>query len=83
MTLLKKIVPVTLSLGLLAATGVAQSPPTVPPTEVGKDHVGKEFSVEGRVAQVTKTGAGIHLYYGADMTSAFQALIPMSALHKF
>lgn len=58
-------------------------PQTVSPTDVTAEHVGKNLSVEGQVYTVSKTNAGMHLYFGADTSTAFQALIPSSAIYKF
>ncbi len=55
----------------------------VRPADIGADHVGNELAVEGRVYSINKTGAGMHLYFGADTSSAFQGLIPASSIYKF
>ena len=62
---------------LLAAAAFAQDPPAgeedfLRPNAVTADHAGESLVVEGRVAEVRRTNAGLHLYFGADMTSAFQ-----------
>ena len=75
-----------LGAGLILALGLADSASADEPIkarDVTAEHVGQELAVEGRTATNRKTQAGIHIYFGADTTSAFQALIPMSALHKF
>ena len=71
---------------LLAAAAFAQDPPAgeedfLRPNAVTADHAGESLVVEGRVAEVRRTNAGLHLYFGADMTSAFQVLIPTDRLH--
>jgi len=53
------------------------------PTEVGAEHVGKSIAVEGRVYSNGKSKSGIHLYFGADTSTAFQAIVLASQLHKF
>ena len=53
-------------------------------TEVTADQVGEEIAVEGRVYSNAKEESGaIHLYFGADTTSAFRAIVPSGDLHKF
>ena len=53
------------------------------PTEVGKEQLGKEIAVEGRVYSAGRSKSGIHLYFGADTSTAFQAIVLGSHLHKF
>ena len=55
----------------------------VRPIEIGVSHVGNKISVEGRVYSVNRTGAGMHLYFGADTSLAFQGLVPASSIYKF
>jgi aspartyl/asparaginyl-tRNA synthetase len=56
---------------------------TVRPEEVGKDHVGKKIAVEGRVYSNSKSEAGIHLYFAADTSTAFQAIVSAKSVYKF
>ncbi len=35
------------------------------PDAIGKDQVGKNVAVEGRIYSNSKSAAGIHLYFGA------------------
>jgi len=77
-------VPVcVLALGLSMTMGEVRADDPIKPSQVTAEHVGQEIAVEGRTAVNRKTQAGIHIYFGADTSSAFQALIPMSALHRF
>jgi hypothetical protein len=50
---------------------------------IGKDQVGKNVAVEGRIYSNSKSEAGIHLYFGPDSSSAFQGLVQAKSLHKF
>lgn len=69
---------------LLAAAALAQQQTgAVRPEEVGKAQVGMKIAVEGRVYSNNKTRVGIHLYFGPDTTTAFQALVPSRAIYKF
>jgi hypothetical protein len=67
---------------LLGATAFAQIE-TMRPTAVTAEQVGKEIAVEGRIYTNGKSESGIHLYFGADTTKAFQAIVLGSELHKF
>jgi hypothetical protein len=53
------------------------------PNEVGADHVGKKIAVEGRIYSANKSQAGIHLYFSADTSTAFQGIVPHSDIYKF
>lgn len=69
---------------LLAALAVAQEETGwVRPEDVGKDQLGKTIAVEGRIYSNAKTGAGIHLYFSADTSTAFQAIVPAKSIYKF
>jgi hypothetical protein len=65
------------------AAGFAQEEAAIRPDAVGKDHVGKKVAVEGRIYSNSKSQAGIHLYFGADTSTAFQALVLTKAIYKF
>jgi len=71
-----------LVLGFAAAV-FAQEEAAIRPDAVGKDHVGKKIAVEGRIYSNSKSPAGIHLYFGPDMTTAFQALVQAKSMYKF
>ena len=71
-----------LILGFTAAV-FAQEEAAVRPDAVGKDQVGKKIAVEGRIYSNSKSPAGIHLYFGPDTSTAFQALVLASSIHKF
>ena len=71
-----------LGLYLLGATAFAQIE-TMRPTAVTAEQVGEEIAVEGRIYTNGKSKSGIHLYFGADTTTAFQAIVLASELHKF
>jgi len=71
-----------LSIFLLGATAFAQIE-TMRPTAVTAEQVGEEIAVEGRIYANGKSKSGIHLYFGADTTTAFQAIVLASELHKF
>ena len=71
-----------LGLFLLGATAFAQVE-TMRPTAVTAEQVGEEIAVEGRIYTNGKSESGIHLYFGADTTTAFQAIVLASELHKF
>ena len=71
-----------LGLFLLGATAFAQIE-TMRPTAVTAEQVGEEIAVEGRIYTNGKSKSGIHLYFGADTTTAFQAIVLASELHKF
>ncbi|MGH9320511.1 MAG: hypothetical protein ACRD21_15175 [Vicinamibacteria bacterium] len=76
----------TVVLILLAAFGgvaLAQEGAAIRPDQIGKDHLGKKVAVEGRIYSNSKSNAGIHLYFGADTSTAFQALVQAKSLHKF
>jgi hypothetical protein len=68
---------------LLGLTAFAQEEAAVRPDSVGKDHVGKKIAVEGRIYSNSKSQAGIHLYFGPDTSTAFQALVGAKAIYKF
>ena len=74
-----------LTLILLLAFGavaVAQQD-VMKPTDVGADDVGKSVAVEGRVYSNVKTSGGIHLYFGPDTTTCFEAIIPADSVPNF
>lgn len=71
-----------LVLGFAAAV-FAQEEAAIRPETVGKDQVGKKIAVEGRIYSSSKSAAGIHLYFGADTTTAFQALVQAKSMYKF
>ncbi|HEY7697340.1 MAG TPA: hypothetical protein VIE88_02940, partial [Vicinamibacteria bacterium] len=48
-----------------------------------KDQVGKKIAVEGRIYSNSKSEAGIHLYFGPDTSTAFQALVQAKSIYKF
>ncbi|HXV64596.1 MAG TPA: hypothetical protein VEK15_28115 [Vicinamibacteria bacterium] len=66
----------------LAALSLAQGD-AIRPTEITAEQVGQTVVVEGRVYSSNKTAAGIHLYFGADTSTAFQALVTSASIHKF
>ena len=53
------------------------------PDSIGKDQVGKNVAVEGRIYSNSKSPAGIHLYFGPDSSTAFQGLVQAKSMHKF
>jgi hypothetical protein len=61
----------------------AQEEAALKPEQVGKDQVGKQVAVEGRVYSNSKSQAGIHLYFGPDTSTAFQGLVQSKSVHKF
>lgn len=69
-----------LAFGLVA---FAQSGDALRPTDVGEEHLGQEVAVEGRIYTNGESKSGIHLYFGADTSTAFQAIVMASELHKF
>ena len=71
-----------LVLGFTAAV-FAQEEAAIRPDAVGKDQVGKKIAVEGRIYSNSKSPAGIHLYFGPDTTTAFQALVQAKSMYKF
>jgi hypothetical protein len=71
-----------LALGFTAAV-FAQEEAALRPEAVGKDQVGKKVAVEGRIYSNSKSEAGVHLYFGADTSTAFQALVQAKSMHKF
>lgn len=68
---------------LYGSVSFAQGSKPVSPTEITADHLGKDISVVGRVYAAGDSPAGIHLYFGADNSSAFQAIILAKSAHKF
>ncbi len=69
---------------LLGVVALAQQDTSaLRPEEVGKDQVGKKVAVEGRIYSDAKTNVGIHLYFSADTSTAFQAIVPANAIYKF
>ncbi|HLE70584.1 MAG TPA: hypothetical protein VJH87_12945 [Vicinamibacteria bacterium] len=66
-----------------AAAVFTQEEAAIRPDAVGKDHVGKKIAVEGRIYSNSKSAAGIHLYFGPDITTAFQALVQAKSMYKF
>ena len=71
-----------LGLFLLGATAFAQME-AMRPTAVTAEQVGEEIAVESKIYTNGKSESGIHLYFGADTTTAFQAIVLASELHKF
>lgn len=61
----------------------AQEETAIRPDAVGKDQVGKKVAVEGRIYSNSKSEAGIHLYFGPDTSTAFQALVAAKSIYKF
>ena len=53
------------------------------PTDVGEEQLGEDIVVEGRVYTSGESKSGINLYFGADNSSAFQAIVLAGDLHKF
>lgn len=71
---------------LLLGVGAAvfsQEEAAIRPDAVGKDQVGKKIAVEGRIYSNSKSPAGIHLYFGPDPTTAFQAVVQAKSMYKF
>jgi aspartyl/asparaginyl-tRNA synthetase len=68
---------------LLGAAAVAQETDATKPDDIGKDQVGKKVAVEGRIYSNAKSAAGIHLYFGADTSTAFQAIVSAKSIYKF
>jgi len=75
-------IALTLLLGFAAAV-FAQEEAAIRPEAIGKDQVGKKIVVEGRIYSHSKSKFGIHLYFGADTTTAFQALVQAKSMYKF
>lgn len=71
-----------LVVGFVAAV-FAQEEAAIRPDAVGKDQVGKKIAVEGRIYSNSKSPAGIHLYFGPDNTTAFQAVVTAKSMYKF
>ncbi|GEM_PF-6890291 len=72
-----------LSIFLLGATAFAQTE-VMRPTDVTAEQVGKGIAVEGRVYSHGKSETGqIALFFGADISTAFRAIVPSADLHKF
>ena len=79
-----RAVSLVLALSFVALSGsVAFAQEALRPTEVGADHVDQEIAVEGRIYSNGKSKSGIHLYFGADTSTAFQGIVLASHLHKF
>ncbi len=76
-------VVVATTLLLYGSVCFAQASKPLSPTEITADHLGKDISVEGRVYAVGESPAGYHLYFGADNSSAFQAIVLAKSTHKF
>jgi aspartyl/asparaginyl-tRNA synthetase len=76
------VLVLTLVLGFAAAVP-AQEEAAIRPEAVGKDQVGKKIAVEGRIYSNSKSEAGIHLYFGPDTSTAFQALVQAKSMNKF
>lgn len=70
-------------LGLSTVVLAQEESDALRPEEIGAAQVGQKVAVEGRVYSNSKSGAGIHLYFGADTSTAFQALVQAKSLHKF
>lgn len=69
---------------LIAISSVAAAQQDViKPTEVGAEQLGKEIAVEGRIYSSAKTEGGIHLYFGPDMTTSFEAIVPADSINNF
>jgi len=62
---------------------LAQGSKVYRPTEVTAEQLGETITVEGRVYTSGESKSGIHLYFGADNSSAFQAIVLASELHNF
>ncbi|MGH9391359.1 MAG: hypothetical protein ACRD1Z_17265 [Vicinamibacteria bacterium] len=71
-----------LLLGFTSAV-FAQEEAAIRSDAVGKDQVGKKVAVEGRIYSNSKSAAGIHLYFGPDTTTAFQAVVQAKSMYKF
>ncbi len=71
-----------LALGFAGAV-LAQESAALRPDAVGKDQVGKTVAVEGRIYSNSQSAAGIHLYFGPDTSTAFQALVQAKSVPKF
>lgn len=70
-------------LGLCAVVLAQEESDAIRPDEVSTEQVGQKVAVEGRVYSNSKSAAGIHLYFGPDTSTAFQALVQAKSLHKF
>ena len=68
---------------LLGSVALAQDSKAFRPTEVGADQLDKEIAVEGRIYSNGESKSGIHLFFGADTSTSFQAIVMASELHKF
>lgn len=79
---MKATIVLILLLGFGAAV-FAQEEAALRPDAIGKDQVGKKIAVEGRIYSNSKSAAGIHLYFGPDTTTAFQALVQAKSMYKF
>lgn len=66
-----------------AAVVFAQEEAALRPDAIGKDQVGKKVAVEGRIYSNSKSPAGMHLYFGPDNTTAFQAVVMAKSMYKF
>ena len=76
----------TLALFFLIISRVAtfaQGSKTFNPDDVGADQLGKTVAVQGRVHTTAESKSRIHLFFGADDTTAFQAIVMASELHNF
>jgi hypothetical protein len=74
---------VLILLMVFSVAALAQEGSAIPADAVGKDQVGKKVAVEGRIYSNSKSEAGIHLYFGPDTSTAFQALVQAKSIHKF
>jgi hypothetical protein len=68
---------------VFSVVAFAQEESAIPADAVGKDQVGKKVAVEGRIYSNSKSEAGIHLYFGPDTSTAFQALVQAKSIYKF
>ena len=65
------------------AAAISAQEDAIRPDAIGKDQVGQKVAVEGRIYSNSKSEAGIHLYFGPDTSTAFQALVQAKSMHKF
>lgn len=70
-------------IGILIVGATASAQDAIRATEVSAEHVGEKIAVEGRVYSSAETAAGQHLYFGADTSTAFQAIVTADSLYKF
>ena len=65
------------------AGAISAQEDAIRPDAVGKEQVGQKIAVEGRIYSNSKSDAGVHLYFGPDTSTAFQALVQAKSMHKF